>query len=64
MMNIKDDEGGGGMCHVWGNEKAHKVLVFKTERRDHLEGLAIDSGNNKMDLKDVGWEGMECIDLG
>jgi hypothetical protein len=35
---------------VWGNEKAHKFLVLKTERRDHLEGLAIDSGNNEMDL--------------
>ena len=42
----------------------HKVLVLKTERRGHLEGQAIDSGNNKIDLEYVGWEGMECIDLG
>ena len=55
--------GGCSTCHAWGNEKAQKVLVLKTEGRDHLEGLAIDSGNNKMDLEDVGWEGMECIDL-
>ena len=55
---------GRGTCYVWANEKAHKVLVLKTERRGHLEGQAINSGNNKMHLEDVGWEGMGYIDLG
>ena len=49
---------------MWGNEKAYKVLVLKLKVRDHLECLAVDSGNIKMDLEDVDWEGMQWIDLG
>jgi len=34
--------------------------------RDHLEDLHVNGGggdNNKMDLKEIGWEGVNLIDL-
>jgi hypothetical protein len=45
---------------------AYRVLVRKHEERRHLEDLGVDGrreNNIKMDLLDVGWWGIDWIDL-
>jgi hypothetical protein len=33
------------------------------EVRDHCENQDVDGGNIKMDLREIGWDGMDWIDL-
>jgi hypothetical protein len=42
--------------------KAHKVLMGKHEGKNRFESLGVN-GNIKMDLKEIGREGVDCIHL-
>jgi hypothetical protein len=43
----------GARVTCGGTRKSTKFRYFKVNVRDHLEGLAVDSGNIKMDLENV-----------
>jgi hypothetical protein len=52
------------MWHVWGRRGAYRVLVGKPEGRRPLERPRRRwEGNIKMDLREVGWGGIDWIDL-
>ena len=42
---------------------AYRVLVGRSRERDNLEDPGVDGENIKMDLHEVGWGGMDWIDL-
>jgi hypothetical protein len=53
--------------HVAGMEKkasAYKILVLESEGKKSLRRTRRMSVDNiKMDLREIGWDGMDCIDL-
>jgi hypothetical protein len=55
------------MQHVWGREEAYTgILLENLGERDHLEGPGIGGrieDNIKMNLQEVGCEGMDWIKL-
>jgi hypothetical protein len=55
----------GGACSIYGESRGiYSVLVGKPEERDHLEDPRPGWDDNiKMDLQEVGCEGMEWIEL-
>jgi len=44
-------------------ENAFGVLVANLRERDHLLDQSIDCKYIRMNLKEVGWEGVDCINL-
>jgi hypothetical protein len=47
-----------------GQRIACRILVGKSEGKSKLRKLRFRSLNNiKMDLREIGWGGIECIDL-
>jgi hypothetical protein len=53
------------MSHVWGTGEVHTGFWCGDLReRDHLEDPGVDGENNiKMYLQEVGWGGIDWIDL-
>ena len=50
----------GGACGMYGGEEMHRVLMDNLRERDHVEELSIDERIIlKIDLKEVGWEGVD-----
>jgi len=40
--------------------KLHTVLWFENlKRREHSEDLGVDGNNIRLDLRDIGWEGVD-----
>jgi hypothetical protein len=47
-----------------GERGAYTIMVVRSEKRDHLEDLGVSGKKNiKMDLQEVGWGIIDCIDL-
>jgi len=54
----------GGTCSTYGeNRGVYRVLVGKPERRPTGRSMPRWEDNIKMDLQEVGCEGMDWIDL-
>jgi hypothetical protein len=52
------------MYHVWGREEVHTGFWWgNLKERGHVENLDVDGDNIKIDLQEVGWEGMDWIPL-
>jgi len=53
------------MWHVWGRGEEYTGFWWgNLGERDHLGDPGVDGRNNfKMDLKEVGWRGMDWIEL-
>jgi hypothetical protein len=61
---IKEDEIGRA-CGTHGKEdECHRILVGKPERKRHIRTPRRRWEDNiKMDLREIGWGGMDWIDL-
>jgi hypothetical protein len=44
-------------------KKAYKILVRKPEGREHLEKPKCRWEDTRLDLKEVGWEGVDLMHL-
>ena len=52
------------MARVGDRRGAYRVLVGKLERKKHLEDLGADGEDDvKIGVQEVGWGGMDSIDL-
>ena len=52
------------MLRVWGRKEAYTGFWWRNLRaRDHLGDKGVDGNNIKMDLQEVGCEGMDWIEL-
>jgi hypothetical protein len=49
----------GNVARMWEKRKAYRILVGKPEGTRPLEDL----DNIKIDLREIGWDGMDWIDL-
>jgi hypothetical protein len=52
----------GGACRTNGEKNAYRILVGKPEGKRPLERPTWED-NIKMDLREIGWGGMDWIDL-
>jgi hypothetical protein len=64
MIKLKEDEIGGA-CSTNGEKRStHRILVGKKEGKRPLGRPRRRLENNiKMDLREIGWGGMDWIDL-
>jgi hypothetical protein len=51
---------GGTCCTHEGLKNAYRSLVRKSVRKRPLRNLDVDEDDIKMDLKEIGWEGVNC----
>jgi hypothetical protein len=54
----------GRACSTNGEKSnAYRILVGKPEGKSHWEDQDVDVGNIKMDLREIGWDGVDWIYL-
>jgi K+-sensing histidine kinase KdpD len=61
---MKEDEKGGAVARTGNMRNAHKILLGKSEKKRSLERFRHRWEDNIiMDLKDIGWEDVDCFHL-
>ena len=65
----------GHMAHMGEKRNSYRDLMVKSEGRDHSEDVGVDEqrpcgrprhrweNNVEIDVKEIGWEGMDWIEL-
>jgi hypothetical protein len=59
MIQVKEDEMGRALARMGEKRNAYRILVGKPEGKRLLGSII----NIKMDLREIGWDGMDWIDL-
>jgi hypothetical protein len=64
MIKSKRMRWAGHVAHMWENDNAYRILVGKPEGKRPLgRPRRMWEDNIKMDLREIGWGGMDWINL-
>jgi hypothetical protein len=64
MIKSKRKKRAGHVARMGAKRNAYRILVGKPEGKRPLGRPRHRwADNNKMDLREIGWDGMDCLDL-